>query len=129
MRSSLSRAGEQGGVAGVESRRAFGAVSHVGPPHFPKDFPRSIQAKGTVAALPTCSDVIASVGGCASARLALPRVRFASTGELEAGERSPTFETWDRMCVLYGWPQTFVGATANSRGEADRSRDVRCWSW
>jgi hypothetical protein len=28
--------------------------------------------------------------------------------ELEAGERTPTFETWDRMCKLYGWPQTFV---------------------
>ena len=29
--------------------------------------------------------------------------------EIEAGERSPTFETWDRICKLYGWPQTFVG--------------------
>jgi Helix-turn-helix domain len=29
--------------------------------------------------------------------------------ELQAGERSPTFETWDRICKLYGWPQTFVG--------------------
>jgi hypothetical protein len=28
--------------------------------------------------------------------------------EIEAGERSPTFETWDRICKLYGWPQTFV---------------------
>jgi predicted transcriptional regulator len=27
--------------------------------------------------------------------------------ELEAGERSPTFETWDRICKLCGWPQTF----------------------
>jgi hypothetical protein len=27
--------------------------------------------------------------------------------ELEAGERSPSFETWDRICKLYGWPQTF----------------------
>jgi hypothetical protein len=23
--------------------------------------------------------------------------------ELEAGTRDPTFETWDRMCKLYGW--------------------------
>ncbi|HEX2422890.1 MAG TPA: helix-turn-helix domain-containing protein [Actinomycetota bacterium] len=22
--------------------------------------------------------------------------------EIEAGERSPTFETWDRICKLYG---------------------------
>ena len=28
--------------------------------------------------------------------------------ELEAGGRSPNFETWDRICKLYGWPQTFV---------------------
>jgi hypothetical protein len=29
--------------------------------------------------------------------------------ELEAGTGSPDFETWDRICKLYGWPQTFVG--------------------
>ena len=29
--------------------------------------------------------------------------------ESEAGERSPTFETWDRICKLFGWPQTFMG--------------------
>ena len=29
--------------------------------------------------------------------------------ELEAGARSPNFETWDRICEPYGWPQTFVG--------------------
>ena len=28
--------------------------------------------------------------------------------ELEAGKRRPTFEAWDRICKLYGWPQTFV---------------------
>jgi transcriptional regulator with XRE-family HTH domain len=30
--------------------------------------------------------------------------------ELEAGERSPSFETGDRICKLYGWPQTFISA-------------------
>jgi hypothetical protein len=25
--------------------------------------------------------------------------------ELEAGTRFPTFETWNRICKLYGWPQ------------------------
>jgi hypothetical protein len=30
--------------------------------------------------------------------------------ELEAGERWPSFETWDRICKLHGWPQTFVAA-------------------
>lgn len=29
-------------------------------------------------------------------------------GELEAGARWPTFDAWDRMCKLYGWPQTFA---------------------
>lgn len=28
---------------------------------------------------------------------------------LEAGEAIPDFETWDRMCKLFGWPQMFVG--------------------
>jgi hypothetical protein len=27
--------------------------------------------------------------------------------ELEAGERSPSFATWGRICKVYGWPQTF----------------------
>jgi transcriptional regulator with XRE-family HTH domain len=30
--------------------------------------------------------------------------------ELEAGACSPSFETWDRICKLFGWPQTFVGS-------------------
>jgi transcriptional regulator with XRE-family HTH domain len=31
--------------------------------------------------------------------------------ELEAGKRFPTFQTWNRICRLYGWPQRFkVGA-------------------
>ncbi len=28
--------------------------------------------------------------------------------ELEAGTRWPTFDTFDRVCKLYGWPQTFL---------------------
>jgi transcriptional regulator with XRE-family HTH domain len=28
--------------------------------------------------------------------------------ELEAGERAPSFETWDAICKLFGWPQTFI---------------------
>jgi Helix-turn-helix domain len=38
--------------------------------------------------------------------------------ELEVGERCPDFETWNRICKLYGWPQTLVGvstATLTSR--------------
>jgi predicted transcriptional regulator len=28
--------------------------------------------------------------------------------ELEVGDAYPDFETWDRICKLYGWPQTFL---------------------
>lgn len=35
----------------------------------------------------------------------------ATYREIEAGTRSPTFETWDRIYKSYGWPQTFVGAS------------------
>ena len=34
--------------------------------------------------------------------------------EIEAGIRSPSFETWDRICRLFGWPQTF--AVTGTRG-------------
>jgi transcriptional regulator with XRE-family HTH domain len=30
--------------------------------------------------------------------------------EFEAGTRSPDFDTRDRICKLYGWPQTFMMA-------------------
>jgi transcriptional regulator with XRE-family HTH domain len=29
--------------------------------------------------------------------------------ELESGTTLPTFDTWDRICKLYGWSQSFVG--------------------
>jgi hypothetical protein len=29
--------------------------------------------------------------------------------ELEAGARWPSWQTFDRICKLFGWPQTFVG--------------------
>jgi hypothetical protein len=28
--------------------------------------------------------------------------------ELEGGRSFSDFDTWDRICKLYGWPQTFV---------------------
>jgi hypothetical protein len=28
--------------------------------------------------------------------------------ELEAGDRMPDFDTWDRIFKLYGWPQTLA---------------------
>jgi hypothetical protein len=30
--------------------------------------------------------------------------------EMEAGDRVPDNDAWDRMCKLYGWPQSFAGA-------------------
>jgi hypothetical protein len=27
--------------------------------------------------------------------------------EMEAGDRVPEFDTWDRLCELYGWPRSF----------------------
>jgi predicted transcriptional regulator len=31
----------------------------------------------------------------------------AAYRELEAGTRSPSFDTYDRICKLFGWPQAF----------------------
>ena len=31
--------------------------------------------------------------------------------EIEAGERSPSWETWDRICRTFGWGQTFVSTS------------------
>ena len=31
-----------------------------------------------------------------------------STGSSRPGARSPSFETWGRICKLFGWPQTFA---------------------
>jgi transcriptional regulator with XRE-family HTH domain len=44
--------------------------------------------------------------GQAAGRL---RLTAAEYRRLEAGVRTPNFETWDRICKLYGWPQTLVG--------------------
>ena len=35
--------------------------------------------------------------------------------ELEAGECSPDFETYERICKLFGWPETFVGQRVAER--------------
>jgi hypothetical protein len=36
------------------------------------------------------------------------RVSVRTSRELEAGDRWPTFETRDRICSPYRWPQIFV---------------------
>jgi hypothetical protein len=30
--------------------------------------------------------------------------------EMEAGDRVPGVTTYERLCELYGWPQSFVGS-------------------
>lgn len=30
--------------------------------------------------------------------------------ELVEGEAFPNYETWDRMCKLFGWPHAFIGS-------------------
>ena len=44
----------------------------------------------------------------ASVRRVAARSEAAGVPSTRAGERWPDFETWDRICKLYGWPQTFV---------------------
>jgi DNA-binding XRE family transcriptional regulator len=39
--------------------------------------------------------------------------------ELESGDVYPDFETKDRICKSYGWPQTFPGTTVD-RGRGGR---------
>lgn len=41
-------------------------------------------------------------------RLGVPVAEYR---ELEAGARSPTFETWDPMCRLFAWPQSFAAGS------------------
>jgi hypothetical protein len=43
-----------------------------------------------------------------------PGISVREYRKLEAGERSPSFETWERICTLSGWPQTFVGSVGQS---------------
>ncbi|MDP9330315.1 MAG: helix-turn-helix domain-containing protein [Actinomycetota bacterium] len=48
--------------------------------------------------------------GQAAWRLGVTRNEYR---ELEAGTRWPNFDTYDRICKLFGWPQTFVGQGSN----------------
>ena len=58
---------------------------------------------------PTSSEAIASGEGFTIGQVAWRLgVKPQEYRKLEAGTRSPDFETWDRICKLYGWPQTFV---------------------
>jgi predicted transcriptional regulator len=44
-------------------------------------------------------------------------VKPAEYRELEAGTRSPSFEVYDRVCKLFGWPQAFVGRSSSVVGK------------
>jgi DNA-binding XRE family transcriptional regulator len=57
---------------------------------------------------PACSSAIGNAGwsvGQAAWRLG---VSVREYREIEAGERIPSWETFDRICRLFGWPQTFA---------------------
>jgi transcriptional regulator with XRE-family HTH domain len=40
--------------------------------------------------------------------------------ELEAGERWPSWETYDRIAAAFGWPQTFAATRSGSRSGGKR---------
>ncbi len=44
--------------------------------------------------------------------------------EIEAEGRSPNFETWDRICKLFGRPQMFIGGGLSPFRGGVESRDV-----
>ncbi len=37
-------------------------------------------------------------------------ITLAAYGQLEAGERWPSWETYDRICEAFGWPRSFVSS-------------------
>jgi predicted transcriptional regulator len=49
-------------------------------------------------------------------------VRPAAYRELEAGTRWPSFETYDRICKLFGWPQAFAWRRQLSLGRGRQDR-------
>jgi hypothetical protein len=61
---------------------------------------------------PACSRKIASGAGWsvgqATWRLGVSPAEYR---RLEDGATWPNWKTFERICKLYGWPQTFVGAT------------------
>ena len=65
-----------------------------------------------VALLPTMLEQVGAMPGW-SVRQAARRLGLSTREyrELEAGGSLPNFETWDRMCKLFGWPQTFASST------------------
>ena len=51
-------------------------------------------------------------------RLGVSRRKYR---DLEAGKRFPSSVTWDRMCRLYGWPQSFFPPIDRPRGPTTTS--------
>jgi transcriptional regulator with XRE-family HTH domain len=48
------------------------------------------------------------------------RVSVREYRELEAGERWSDWETFDRICKLYCWPQTFAGSSPPAPSQKHR---------
>jgi DNA-binding XRE family transcriptional regulator len=51
--------------------------------------------------------------------------------EIEAGDRTPSLDTYQRISELYGWPQTFTGRATRSGGVAIHPAAGRTagWAW
>jgi hypothetical protein len=45
--------------------------------------------------------------------------------ELEAGDRQPGVDTWERMCEVFGWPQQYEGSRLGLRRSTPRSSEGR----
>jgi Helix-turn-helix domain len=71
----------------------------------------SIRLVPTLAAYPTMMQHDRRREGLRVCRAAwLLGVTVRKYREMEAGDRVPEFDVWDRLCELYGWPQTFYPA-------------------
>ena len=55
-----------------------------------------------------CSSTIEAGGLVGRAGGVAARRERPHLPKIEGGERSPSWETWDRICKQFGWPQTFV---------------------
>jgi hypothetical protein len=52
-------------------------------------------------------------------------VRVREYREIVAGERTPSLETFRRICKLYGWPQTFVADEPSERRDIETNDPLR----
>ena len=77
----------------------------LGPPHTS----RRLASVATLAAYPRMLQEDRRNNGFTAGQVAWRLgVKPQEYRELEAGTRSPDFDTWDRICKPYGWPRAFA---------------------